>query len=216
MRYIQRAKSKHGFTLVEVVIVLVIIALLASILSPSYMRYIERARKKDLETEMMGIYNAAQAALTEYYTYNTAEVQSEAKKYYFKDTRYGKGTTYCGRISDYMFIYAQYPQLELPADISYVNMFISQRVLEYLESDSSQPQPKYRFNRNYAGNRLDGQTAKEYLEQSGHDISINIFFNSNGRIFLIQIARDGYLVTMSQKGVETEYDGKSLKSYQKG
>ncbi|MDO4572800.1 MAG: prepilin-type N-terminal cleavage/methylation domain-containing protein [Clostridia bacterium] len=62
-----KRKNARGFTLVEVIVVLVILALLAAILIPSMVGWIEKAREKTVHTELHTLALAAQSAYAETY-----------------------------------------------------------------------------------------------------------------------------------------------------
>lgn len=66
LQYLNR-KKKHGFTLVEVVIVLVIIAIMAAVLIPSLVGYIDRANKSKYMLSAKNCMNAMQVELSEMY-----------------------------------------------------------------------------------------------------------------------------------------------------
>ena len=60
-------KNNKGFTLVELIVVLVILAILAAILVPALLGYIDKARNSQYVEEAHSIYTAAQAYETELY-----------------------------------------------------------------------------------------------------------------------------------------------------
>ena len=80
---LKNLKKKKGFTLVEVIIVLVIIAILASVLIPSLAGYIDKANEKVAVANARNFTMAAQTVFSETYaekgTFN-ASLISEAFK----------------------------------------------------------------------------------------------------------------------------------------
>ncbi|MCR5527982.1 MAG: type II secretion system GspH family protein [Saccharofermentans sp.] len=65
-----RKYSKKGFTLVELIVVLVILAVMAAMLVPALTGYIDEARKKKDYNAAAEVLTAAQAVVTQYYGAN--------------------------------------------------------------------------------------------------------------------------------------------------
>ena len=63
----KKTNSNKGFTLVELIVVLVILAILAAILVPALLGYIDRAREKQYVLNAKAAYTAAQAELSALY-----------------------------------------------------------------------------------------------------------------------------------------------------
>lgn len=66
------AQSRSGFTLVELIVVLVILAILAAFTIPAMLGFVEDAKGKTAISEAREVYVAAQSAATEYYSNNTS------------------------------------------------------------------------------------------------------------------------------------------------
>ncbi|HAN21662.1 MAG TPA: hypothetical protein DCP51_08335 [Clostridiales bacterium] len=58
-------KSKKGFTLVEIIVVLVIVAILAAIAIPQFSGFVNRANSQQTLAEARAVYVAAQAVVAE-------------------------------------------------------------------------------------------------------------------------------------------------------
>lgn len=73
---VKKIKREEGFTLVELLIVVAIIAILAAIAIPQFSKYRMRSYKSEIDSDTKNAYTAAQAYLTD----NSAEtVDSLAK-----------------------------------------------------------------------------------------------------------------------------------------
>ena len=57
-------KNQAGFTLVEILIVVVIIGILATIAVPTYMRYVERGYASDAKVQMKNILENAEISIS--------------------------------------------------------------------------------------------------------------------------------------------------------
>jgi type IV pilus assembly protein PilE len=65
-------KSQAGLTLVELVVVLLIISILASVAIPGYRNYILRANRTDAKTALLNTAAALERCFTQYRAYNSA------------------------------------------------------------------------------------------------------------------------------------------------
>ena len=66
----KKLKNKKGFTLVELIVVLVILAIMAALLVPALTGYIDKANQEKVIAECRSVVMAAQTTASEYYGLN--------------------------------------------------------------------------------------------------------------------------------------------------
>ena len=70
----QKSKEQKGFTLVEMIVVLVIIAILAAITIPALLKYIDKSKEKQVVIDARTAYLAAETAASEAYAANMTNI----------------------------------------------------------------------------------------------------------------------------------------------
>ena len=98
-----RQNSKKGFTLVELIVVLVILAVMAAMLVPALTGYIDEARKKKDYNAASEVLTAAQAVAAQYYGSDTTPTAAEAKAYITDARTIIIGNLYANKCNDIYF-----------------------------------------------------------------------------------------------------------------
>ena len=190
--------NKRGFTLVELIVVLVILAILASLLVPALTGYMDKTKKQAVISEARDVWTAAQAALTECYALYPESFNDSSNSCRFTITVNGALNALQKRPND-------------PTEAGSSSRRVAAQVLKYLESDGKNP--RYTFG---SGSLISSATRPSTYfngKPKKTDVIIQIFHTQDGRVIAINFAKDGYMATVVP-GQETtcEYDGACIAS----
>ena len=206
---IKLLKNEKGFTLVELIVVLSILAVLAALLIPSLTGYIDKAKQQSIISEAQGVWTAAQASASECYgLYANAENTKEPMK--FKVTIDGKTYEKTGRISNSALCDEQNRWNEGGRSLS-CSQKIARDILVYLES---QDKNHSQYNFGNTSEPSSGATLKENMKklfpksEPRNAVFIQLFYDQNFKIIGVNFGKDGYLVTMTEDNVKCEKNGK--------
>lgn len=195
-------KNNKGFTLVELIVVLVILATLAAILVPTLLGYIDRAKQQKGVRKMHDIQVATTSALVEYYGINKYKVT----RTFSKKTYTVNGSDVVGHsISNWTFSRLQ-KQDNSNNDCSDA---IAKLMLNYLESNKNTKEKTYTF-KDYTDSAYD-KTASEIAKAGAEGLII--IFSEDCKLLAIQYSDlDGFLYTYdaSKKGIKVEENGKFM------
>lgn len=204
-----KSLKNRGFTLVELIVVIVILAILSAILIPALLGHIDNSKKQVIISEAKEVWTASQAALAECYALHPESFKSSCK---FTSTIDGVQMTKLGRISNgALGALQKRPNDTTEAGTS--SRRIAKQVLIYLESADKNANPRYTFG---SGQIPTGNsTPSNYLGANpcSKDVIIQIFHTADGRLVALNFAKNGYMVTMiAGKEPTCVYDGKCLPS----
>lgn len=204
----ERNNRKRGFTLVELIVVLVIRAVLAALLVPSLTGYIDKAKKQAVITEARDAWTASQAALSECYALYpesfTAKINSNSDKINcrFSVCINNKWVNNVGKISN-AALNALQKNPNDTVEAGTASRRVSAMVLAYLDS-ANKNNPCYTF---YDGKVITKDTKPSKTPKST-DIIIQLFHTVDGKVIALNFGKDGYMVTIVPgQEIICEYDG---------
>ena len=185
--------NTRGFTLVELITVLVVLTVLAALLIPALTGYIDQAKQKKVIAEARDVWTASQAAMSECYGLYPESFEESCK---FSTMINGEWVTHLGRITNGALGALQRNPKD-PTEVNTSSRRIARQVLIYLES-AGKKNPRYDFGIEKTRYEPSGQKLNDYLGEKpkANEVAIQIFHTSDGRVVAIDFGKDGYVVTI--------------------
>lgn len=110
-------KNRRGFTLVELIVVLVILAILASLLIPALTGYIDRARRDQVVSETRMLHEAVQTVAGEAYASNEWQSDKDISSFITIASKSGKKVTNSKDDGSYDLFKSRYSEIVKLAEV---------------------------------------------------------------------------------------------------
>jgi prepilin-type N-terminal cleavage/methylation domain-containing protein len=184
-KVVTKTRKSMGFTLVELIIVIAIMAVLSGLIAPTVIRYIKKARASRATEDARTIVRSVENALA---TCATRDIDVIYNKQYVADD----GTVQnCGIITDWILAKAQNEEDMDETDENYADYVISDEILGNLCSDSKNDFQFLKF----TGSPTNpiGADCSEFVNEYGCP-GLIIAYNVNGQVVLLEYYNYGVLV----------------------
>lgn len=181
-----KKNNNLGFSLVELIIVIAIMAILAGAIAPAIIRYIDKARASKATEEARVIVTAVETAL--------ATKAGEDASFLINNTFVDSdgNSKSCGILTNWMLSEAQSGTVYDESDPQYANYLIALEILTNLQSSSSDTYKFFNFtgnNNNPIGMNCD-QFASAYHDCPG----VIIAYGDNGKVLFLEYYNYGCLI----------------------
>lgn len=188
----------RGFTLVELIVVLVILAILAAILVPALLGYIDRAKNQQYILEAKNLLTATQAGIAEAYALEPDQFKNDINKQVYTGAK-GK----YGWFSSYLLATHQG---SADSGSTSAKDIIADRVLRYVDSQKNDSGDYvYNFSKDTIPN---GGAVPSSAK--GKQMFL-VLYSKGGKIIYMQYATDGKMVTYDGSTFKVEDNGTFIK-----
>ncbi|MDE6023931.1 MAG: type II secretion system GspH family protein [Lachnospiraceae bacterium] len=180
-----KKRKNGGFTLVELIIVIAIMAILASAVTIAVIQYIRKAKISNVLEEARAIVNATQNATV---TLTTQDFDLNLDKTF---TKSDGSTISCGAITNYWLASAQSGTVANESAVDYCDYRIASEVLIELCSDGAS---SYRFlDFNGAANNPIGQNCKNFFKTYGCP-GVIVVYDYEGQVLMLEYFNKDILI----------------------
>lgn len=195
-----------AFTLVEVIVVMVIIAILAALMVPSLTKYIDKANYQSLISESKAVFTAAQAAASEEYAhgikfsagktpvgYDIPKVDEDGNVVLDSKGKVVYEQIHCGRITNWTLNRIQKGSTS-GLNVNSSEYKIGKMTLDYLDSAETKGSNVYDFTSSevrLSDSSKGTTTADGFFKESKSDVGMSIYFDAKGKIVMVHYAKRG-------------------------
>lgn len=176
-------RSNKGFSLVEIIVVLVIMAILAAISIPSLVGFIDESKNQQYILEARELMVATQAGVEEAYAFDSASFGRAVRDSVNPNVKEPYGYF----ANNTLYLAQQGKQLDVNKDITKekgaaAKNTIAKKLVKYADSID------YKFMETVIANNGS-------VDNIGDKVAFYVCFNEGGRVIYMQYARNGHLVT---------------------
>ncbi len=182
----RKCVGNKGFSLVELIIVIAIMAILAGAIAPAVIRYIRKARAARATDEAKVIVNAVEVALAT----KAAEDADITYSNTFVDDDGDNRTV--GLVTNWVLSEAQSGNVMTESNPEYSNYIIAVEILDNLSSSSSH---SYKFF-NFTGSKTNiiGMDCAQFAQTYDNCPGVIVAYGTNGKVLMLEYYNYGCLI----------------------